>query len=80
MKSDFDYGTGGAVMSRKDYIRFAQVLASYKCDYHDEGTHPRVVADFLALRIADIFAEDNPNFDRSRFLEACTLAGDEMVA
>ena len=39
-----------------------------------------MVADFLALRIADIFAEDNPNFDRSRFLEACTLAGDEMVS
>ena len=63
-------------MTRKDYVRFAQVLSSYKADCHDEGTSPRVVAQFLALRIADVFADDNPRFDRERFLQACALVGE----
>ena len=55
-------------MTRKDYVRFAAMLSSYIVDPHDEGTSPVDVAGFFALRMADIFADDNPRFDRERFL------------
>ena len=63
-------------MTRKDYVRFAQLVASYKVDCHDEGTHPWVIADHFARCMANVFADDNPRFDRERFLQACALVGE----
>jgi hypothetical protein len=60
------------MMTRKDYVVFANLLATYKVDSHEDGATPREVADFLTLRIADAFAADNPRFDRERFLSAAT--------
>jgi hypothetical protein len=33
-------------------------------------------AEAVALELADLFARDNPRFDRARFLSACGLAVD----
>lgn len=61
-------------MTRKDYVKFAEMVSSYLLDPHDRDTSPLVVAGFLALRMADIFEDDNPRFDRERFLDrACDV-------
>ena len=53
------------MMTRKDYVRVAENLSSYK-DLIDEFTFEDLVDDFGAF-----FAEDNPRFDAQRFLDAC---------
>ena len=51
-------------MTRKDYKRFAQILK----DSSDKGD---VVLSFnLLTDLMDYFQEDNPAFDRERFLQA----------
>tara|TARA_Y100001951_G_scaffold40496_1_gene32046 strand:- start:713 stop:1033 length:321 start_codon:yes stop_codon:yes gene_type:complete len=106
MKSDFDYGTGGAVMSRKDYEAFARVFAAFAqlddafwpfvdglehilARYEDRevdafvATHTMSVNEtaetmrkMLAVSCADLFAQDNINFDHHRFLVAAGVVAD----
>lgn len=49
-------------MSRKDYVRAAAIIRDL--------TLTHVEKEPIAQQFADMFAEDNPNFDRQRFLEA----------
>jgi hypothetical protein len=65
-------------MTRKDYIKFAAMLKDLRTtsnmmqsNYYGLTTFDNDQLNYLESRTADIFAEDNPNFDRSRFLEAC---------
>lgn len=51
-------------MSRKDYEKFAQMMRQTD----DLNEEQRLT---MANRIATIFALDNPNFDRHRFITAC---------
>jgi len=53
-------------MSRKDYVKFAEMLRTIPL----EGPALCFWKD-VRDRIADIFAADNPNFDRERFEKAC---------
>lgn len=57
-------------MSRKDYVAFAALLA----DHGDTLSDPTQASDIawrdLVDDVADLFAKDNPNFDRARFLRA----------
>jgi len=53
-------------MTRKDYVKFAAMFKNQKA----YGVNAQA-ADSIALRMAVILAEDNPNFDRDRFLTAC---------
>lgn len=63
-------------MTKKDYIKFAQMLKReqpatlYSIDESDVTT---VTWQCIVESTADIFAEDNPRFDRERFLRACGL-------
>jgi hypothetical protein len=59
-------------MTRKDYVKFAWMLKELNIDYGP--TDHDLIAAF-AIRTANILAEDNPNFDRSRFLTACGVEG-----
>jgi hypothetical protein len=74
-------------MTRKDYVKFASVLKQNKPTSRDEiEIHPSDVAATdeetlinavwrqLAGDIADIFQQDNPKFDRARFLAAAGVA------
>lgn len=55
-------------MSRKDYVALAEAIRrQYDASTTDEAL--RAVRN-VALMQAAVFAEDNPNFDRRRFLEA----------
>jgi hypothetical protein len=52
------------MMTRKDYVKTAEILKSYH-GYIDDGLFNDLVDDF-----GDWFSEDNPNFNAGRFLEA----------
>ena len=54
------------MMTRKDYVKTAEILSTYKDLIGDEFTYHDLVEDF-----AGMFAEDNPQFNPDRFLEAC---------
>ena len=56
-------------MTRKDYQAIAEAI---KSTLHDNV--PAVdIAYTIAANLADVFAADNPRFDRSRFLAACGI-------
>jgi len=64
------------MMTRKDYIAIAKVINDAQ---HTPGAlmpHDVKVADemraFIAHGLADFMEYDNPNFNRSKFIEACS--------
>jgi hypothetical protein len=65
-------------MSRKDYEKVAAILREEN-DFAGDGRDlasrtARAVVATVTVKMADMFAEDNPRFNRAKFLEAC---GDE---
>ncbi len=69
-------------MTRKDYAAFAAIvrdtsgmLAPSPDDYQGSDARTRETLDCIMLRLADLFARDNPRFDRARFLAACERKG-----
>ena len=60
-------------MTKKDYELIAKVIkvhANFKCTYTDQR---KVEMLDLAIDLAVYFQEENPRFDRDRFLKACGL-------
>ena len=57
-------------MTRKDYVLIAQVIKDQHKPHNDTDTLWRVVD-----ALADVLEEDNPNFDKSRFILACGVEG-----
>lgn len=53
-------------MTKKDYIKFASMLAIKRPGRRSTGYWEDLIS-----RIANIFADDNPSFDRERFIAAC---------
>jgi hypothetical protein len=53
------------MMTRKDYIKTAEILRDFGNDISDFSE--------LVWAFADWFADDNPNFRYSTFVEACGL-------
>ena len=66
-------------MTKKDYIKFAKMILEQREAIHrdewDLSVHElkNETVTEISERLAVIFAADNPNFDRSRFLKACGL-------
>ena len=62
-------------MTRKDYVAIATALnRTYPAHRRElDGKPDEAVAQwqFSVDAIADVLAEDNPRFDRDRFLKAC---------
>jgi len=54
-------------MSRKHFVAVARVLASQLAT--DASRYPAVKS--IAEGLAEVFAAENPRFDRTRFLRAC---------
>lgn len=65
-------------MTRKDYIRLATAINQARAEIRMKEPE-ECAADLLdgtsyaADFIADALADDNPNFDRARFLAACGI-------
>jgi hypothetical protein len=64
-------------MTKKDYIKFAAVLADQKPDAADLQSDAYQAQRDQWMQtteaIADIFASENGRFDRERFYRACGL-------
>ena len=67
-------------MTRKDYILIAETLRELLADIDREPvgmrevlTGERIGVRSVALRLADQLRQDNPRFDRTRFIETCGL-------
>ena len=69
-------------MTRKDFQAIADALASVRPSYRDidpmtfpHEAHQQQGAqlqwEHTCRAIGDVFAADNPNFDRTRFVQAC---------
>ena len=58
------------MMTRKDYVKVADILSGYQGAMIDQYWFEDLVNDF-----ADFFASDNPNFKRDKFAEACSVIG-----
>ena len=63
-------------MTRKDYILLADAL---KAAAYSLNPPERTGALLAANEIAHCLAEDNPRFDRARFLKACGLDPEALV-
>jgi len=59
-------------MTRKDYEAIAEILSAVAIEReHWQVPAPNTV--FTVMRkLADYFAEENPRFNRERFVEACS--------
>ncbi len=56
-------------MSRKDYVAVAAALRT-EIELEGGSRHGRELVRGIAQRLADGFAQDNPRFDRARFMAA----------
>jgi hypothetical protein len=63
------------MMTRKDYVAVAEILNRYLSNY------PVEISDFkeLVFDFADMFADDNPNFNEDRFIEAVYGKNESVV-
>ena len=59
------------MMTRKDYVKIAKAISNVPNSDDNERIWNNAVVDELCT----IFKEDNPNFDRTRFLTACNEEG-----
>lgn len=58
-------------MTRKHYIAFAKLISQARSK-HDCGDCCDEGLRGLAIELADVLAHDNPRFNRSKFLAACS--------
>ena len=61
-----------SIMTRKDYVKIADVLASHMqiSDHFHSETYAEVV-EFIAKDLAHMLKYYNPRFNRDKFLAAC---------
>jgi hypothetical protein len=56
------------MMTRKDYVKVADILSGYSHAMIDNFWWEDLVNDFALM-----FEQDNPNFNREQFTKACEL-------
>lgn len=59
-------------MNKKDYVKFAALFAGELALANVGDREDRLLTVRAIIKsMADIFAQDNPSFDRQKFYEAC---------
>lgn len=58
-------------MTKKHFIAIAAAVAEVRQDAARDGLDGPHALDRMAGALANIFADENPHFNRARFLEAC---------
>jgi hypothetical protein len=78
-------------MTRKDYVLIADTIAQFSRDIaSDEGltlstngravlSGERAALQTIAHRLAEKLQQDNPRFDRKRFIDACQLDAERLA-
>lgn len=78
-------------MTRKDYVLIADTIAGHVRDIanqqfdalSDRGkailSGERLAVQNIAHRLADQLRNDNPRFDRQRFIDACQLDAERLA-
>lgn len=62
-------------MTRKDYVLIAAALKRAQvAEVYEHDKNMRAGVEYAARCVAITLAEDNPRFDRDRFLQACGVA------
>lgn len=56
-------------MTRKDYVKFADALKGCRAVWAQNNSASEAIDD-MEREVCMILADDNPNFDRARFIEA----------
>ena len=54
-------------MTRKDYIKIASIIKDSKCENYNTRINKYTLIEDLCI----MFKEDNNNFDKQRFINAC---------
>jgi hypothetical protein len=62
-------------MTKKDYEKFAKMFRTLEAGPY---TCPDVLE--VCYKTADIFGEDNPRFDKGRYLKACGVRPEDGAA
>ena len=55
-------------MTKKDYVKFTEMIRMDRSIFAGYELNALAV---IKAQIADIFEQDNPNFDRQKFYAAC---------
>jgi len=58
-------------MTRKDYVLLADAMLKAKSAVNNWGPESEQGVKYAALTLSDALSNDNPRFDRDRFLTAC---------
>ena len=78
-------------MTRKDYVLLADTIAQFSRDIANDAfadlsdtaktilAGERLAAQTIAHRLADQLRQDNPRFDRKRFIDACQLDAERLA-
>jgi len=69
------------MFTKRHYKAIAEIIKNNTCTALPEPNHDTLIridahkeaGIWIALNLADYFAEDNPRFDRQRFLAACGI-------
>jgi hypothetical protein len=59
------------MMTRKDYVSTAEILANYRRTFYSVSEKAADAFDEIVNDFAEMFAEDNERFMRSKFIDAC---------
>ena len=59
------------MMTRKDYVSTAEILSNYRRTFYSVSEKSADAFDEIVNDFADMFAEDNDRFMRSKFIDAC---------
>ena len=60
------------MMTRRDYRAFAEILKTQR-QFFKEGEDGLTVLDTVAVLMAQYLIQDNPRFNRDKFLNACEV-------
>jgi hypothetical protein len=65
-------------MTRKDYVKAAKIVSAARVRYPwAVGDYRKEVVDYFERELADMFASDNPKFNRQIFAKACEVQDGE---
>ena len=58
-------------MSKKDYIRAAEIVREFRDGLFPTREFNELVASHIEQAFVDLFSSTNSRFDQERFIEAC---------